>query len=327
MQIPPEVASRKPCSLTFFSPSPIKPRQLCIAGGASGIGLNTAKAMAAAGAFVTIADLQQEVGATIARELSSQGQKVQFVQVDVVNYEAQVVAFKSAVEFGGGKLDIVVPSAGIIAQNNLFDMAAETVPSLDTSPPEPGFSGVEVNLKGVYYSCYLALYYFRLPVPADATPFKKAIVLLSSAAGYQGYPNSTTYSASKFGVRGILYSLRAKASDQTPKVRINLVAPWFVRTPMLEGRSESDTRTLETVLRIYGLAAIENVVNAVVRLSANEEITGRAVVVMPETVSDLEDDIWGGYGGVVFQDKIGVRMGSILKAMAEAQAEAKERSG
>jgi 5'-hydroxyaverantin dehydrogenase len=96
------------------------------------------------------------------------------------------------------------------------DMAAKTETSLDVTPPQPGFTGVDVNLKGVYYTCYLALHYFRLPPPANATPFKRSLVIVSSLAEYLGYPYSTTYSMFKFGVRGILYGLGERKRSGDP---------------------------------------------------------------------------------------------------------------
>jgi 5'-hydroxyaverantin dehydrogenase len=299
---------------TLFDATNLKGKSVLITGGASGIGAAVVTTLAAAGAFVTISDLQQEAGSAVAKDLKSQGFKVQFVQTDVTSYESQTTAFKSAITFGGGKLDIVVPSAGIIAEKNLLDMAAATEPSIDTAPPEPSFSGVEVNLKGVYYSCYLALYYFRLPAPANTPPFKKAIVLIASVAGYQGYPTSTTYSISKFGVRGILHGIRAKATEQN--IRVNLVAPWFVHTPMAVDPSKPDAEALARMTRVWGFAPMEKVVDAIVRMGADEEIMGRAAIVMPEGSVDLEDDIWGAYGGPVMQRSMVAALEKSMKGMA-----------
>ncbi|KAF2792799.1 NAD(P)-binding protein [Melanomma pulvis-pyrius CBS 109.77] len=300
---------------TTLDTSNLKDKSVLITGGASGIGLAGATAVASAGAFVTIVDLQEELGIAVAKELSFQGYKVQFVQTDVTSYESQTAAFKSAIEFGGGKIDIVIPSAGIIAEKNLLDMVAGTEPSLDSVPPVPSFSGVEVNLKGVYYTCYLALYYFKLPEPEDTAPFKKAIILIASVAGYLGYPSSTTYSISKFGVRGILHGIRAKAAEQTPQIRINLIAPWFVKTPMTVDPSKPDAESLMRAGRMYGFAPMENVVDAIMRFSVNEKTTGRAALIMPDGNVDLEDDIWGGYGGPVMQQQMGTALERIIKEM------------
>ncbi|KAF2187372.1 NAD(P)-binding protein [Zopfia rhizophila CBS 207.26] len=277
----------------------LKDKSVIVTGGSSGIGLASVEKLASLGAIVSILDVQIEAETAAANDLSSKGHKVQFVQCDVSKYESQVAAFKSAIEFGGGKIDLVVAAAGIVAEKNLFEMAAQSEPSLDIPPPEPGLGGVDVNLKGVYYSCYLALHYFRLPPPANTTPFKKAIVLIASIAGYIGYPESTTYSMSKFGVRGLLH------------IRINLVAPWFIKTSMTMGLREQ--------MNHFGFAPIENVIDAVLRLGADEKVTGRAAIIMPEGNSDLGDDVWDGLAGPTVQKVLGERMGNMMKAMAAAQ--------
>ncbi|ORY02555.1 hypothetical protein BCR34DRAFT_80586 [Clohesyomyces aquaticus] len=253
-----------------FDPSTLKGKSVIITGGASGIGLACATAFAHYGALVTILDFNEEAGQAISSDLTSKGYKAQFLPCDVTSYASQASAFQSAIAFGGGNLDIVFPNAGIAAQGNLFDMATKTEPSLDETPPEPGISVVDVNLKGVYYTCYLALHYFRLPVPSGAEtgePFQKAVVLLASMASYIGYTPSSTYSMAKFGVRGLFYGIRYKGLEQSPRVRINLVAPWFVKTSMTAGQDAT---------HVYGYAEMEEVVGAVLRLAGDEGVTGRA---------------------------------------------------
>lgn len=311
-------------AIEFTAPldaSTLKGKSILVTGGASGIGLAYVEAAASYGAFVTIADLQQEAGETIAKDLSLKGYKVQFMQCDVTSYQSQFTAFKSAIEFGEGRIDVVVPSAGIIAQRNLLSMAEHTEPSLDAPPPEPGFSGVEVNLKGVYYTCYLALHYFRLPVPLDATPFKKGIVLIASVAGYLGYPHSTTYSMSKFGVRGILYGIRDKAREAG--VRVNLIAPWYIKTAMT---TKDDEPAIADHLKVFGFAPMENVVDALLRFSADEGLAGRSAVIMPEGNYDIGDDIWDGFGGMVMQQRMSVALTRVLKIMAELQKQKEQQT-
>lgn len=300
---------------TPVNTSKLKDKSILITGGASGIGLACAKYMAKAGASVTIADMQEEAGAATAKDLSSKGLKIQFVHCDVVSFASQVAAFKSAVEFGGNKLDIVVPSAGIIAERNLFDMAADVEPSLDVAPPEPGFSAVDVNLKGVYYSSYLALHYFRIPRQPDDT-FKKSLILIASIAGYLSFPPSTTYSMSKFGVRGLFWGIRSKASEQDPPVRVNLVGPWFVETPMIAHGTGAMGET--SLSKLVGYAPMEGVVDAVVRLGVDESVHGRAVGCMPGGNVDFEDEL--GNGGVGAQK-------AVLNMVAKAHRKMDEAGG
>jgi 5'-hydroxyaverantin dehydrogenase len=305
--------------------SNLKGRSVLITGAASGIGLACATKMAEAGAIVTLSDLQEATGQTIVQELQSKGCKVQFVQCDVASYTAQVEMFQRAVQFGGGKLDIVVPNAGIIGEHNLFDLVPAETPSLDSPPPpEPGYAGLKVNLHGVYNTCYLAIHYFRLPRDVSDT-FKPAIVLIASLAGYLGYPSGSTYSMSKFGVRGLFYSIRDRATRATPAVRVNLIAPWYIDTAMT-GTPEFRNGEAAAMLHYTGFAPMERVVDAVVRFSADERLQGRAAGIFPLANEDLGDDLEGAFAGVVLQKHMGLVRQMVVKGMAEQGTQKNELS-
>lgn len=301
---------------TEVDTSTLKNKSVLITGGAVGLGFACAETIASYGAIVTIADIQESMGQAAAEKLNLKGYKVRFVQCDVTSYESQFEAFKAAIEYGGGRLDVVIPNAGVIAERNIVDMAATSEPSLETPPLEPGLSGLDINLKGVYYSCYLALHYFRLPPPPDATPFKKGIVLISSLAGYAGYPFSTTYSISKFGVRGILYGIRDQAIQCDPPVRVNLVAPWYINTPMVENL---DNAAAVSHVQLFRCVPVESVVAAVVRFGADESISGRSAGIYPAGTFDVGDNIWEGYGGKGMQERMVVETGTIFKNLAEME--------
>jgi len=284
--------------------SNLKDRSVLITGAASGIGLACAVKMAEAGAIVTMADLHDTAGGVI-QDLITRGLRVQFVQCDVTSYEDQASMFQSAIIFGDGQIDIVIPNAGILAEKNLFDMVPATLPNPgDTPPPPPSFACVSVNLEAVYNTCYLALHHFRLP-RAAATTFKPSIVLIASLAAYIGYPYSTTYSMSKFGVRGLLYSLRERAMHSS--IRINLVAPWYVDTGI--AKQADFVEDNGAVLNIIGFVSMDRVVDAVVRFASVQELCGRSVGIFPKGSEDLLDDLEGGYGGAI-----------VSKHMREVQA-------
>lgn len=280
--------------------SNLKGRSVLITGAARGIGLACASKLAEAGAAVTISDVQSGAGEAAAQELSSKGLQVQFVQSNVTSYASQTTLFKRAIAFGGGKIDIVIPNAGICAERNLFDMIPTEAPDLDSHPPEPGYSTMDVNLRGVYYTCYLSLYYFRLPRDDSFAP---SLVLIASLAGYVGFPSSATYSMSKFGVRGLFYGTRDRAATSTPPVRVNLVAPWFIPTAMT---AQEDFMASEAgaMMKTMGAAQLEGVVQAVTRFSVDENAHGRAAGIFPQAVYDLEDDLEGGFAGQTTQQGI-----------------------
>ena len=318
--LPPELEKLVPKTtpVDFSKPldsSNLNDRSVLITGGASGIGLACAEAFASHGSFVTIADLQQEAGTAAATDLTSKGYKVQFIFCDVTSYNSQCSAFKSAITFGNGKLDIVAPVAGVLGQKHIVKLAAETKPSLDAPPPEPGFNHImDVNLKGAFYTSYLALHYFRLPDPANTPPFKKSIVLVSSVAGYHGAASSTTYTISKFGVRGILYGIREQAL--AAGVRVNLIAPWYVKTPMTT-KATSGSAEIDANISVFGVAPMEDVTDIVMRFGADESVAGRAVIIMPEGNFDLGDYFWEGYGGLELQKALARTAQRVFKAQQE----------
>ncbi|KAJ4983640.1 5'-hydroxyaverantin dehydrogenase [Stagonosporopsis vannaccii] len=290
--------------------SSLKGRSVLITGSARGIGLACATRLAEAGALVTISDVRVETGEIAAQELTLRGFKVQFVQCDVTSYSSQVALFKKAITFGGGQLDVVVPNAGICAEQNLLDMIPAEAPILGSEPPEPSYSTMDVNLKGVFYSCFLAFHYFRLPRDPSFAP---SIVLIASLAGYVGFPSSVTYSMSKFGVRGLFYGTRDRAAAANPPVRVNLVAPWFIPTAMT-AQDDFVASEAGAMMKLMGSAQLDGVVQAVTHFSADETAHGRAAGIFPHGVHDLGDDLEGGFAGQKTQQG----MLDILASMAPA---------
>src|SRR5690606_12572312 len=83
-----------------------------VTGGASGIGEQTVRKLAELGARVTIADVDEEKGASLAAELSGAGKDILFVRTDILK-EADIAALSKNVTGQFGGINIVVNSAGI----------------------------------------------------------------------------------------------------------------------------------------------------------------------------------------------------------------------
>jgi 5'-hydroxyaverantin dehydrogenase len=171
-----------------------------------------------------------------------------------------------------------------------------------------------VNLHAVYNTCYLALHYFRLP-RTSAIEFKPSIVLIASLASYAGYLHSTTYSMSKFGVRGLFYGIRDRAMRSS--VRINLVAPAIINTAMT--RQPHVQAADEAMTNLVGYTPIERVVDAVVRFAVEQEVSGRAVGIFPWVSEDLGDDLEGAYGGMTMGKHMKQVALMARKAMAKVE--------
>ena len=247
--------------------SALKGKSVLVTGGASGLGAAFVRAFAEAGAYVTIADIQAEMGQKHAEELKKEGHHVTFIHTDVLKWASQVSAFKAAINHSPCKaIDIVVPAAGITGHG--FVDPKDEPPSLERDPPEPSVDTISINLTGVFYTTKLALHYFQLKGSDQTTAQdRKSIILISSIAGYIEMPWVADYQSSKYGVRGLFKALRNNVPAMG--VRMNLIAPWFVHTPM--------TKDVTPMLvdKGYALAKPETVVEAVIRCATDANISGK----------------------------------------------------
>ena len=161
---------------------------MIITGGASGLGEATVKRFASEGAYVTIAHVDEEGGRSLAPALTSEGKHVQFATCDTTDWNSSSAAFKQAVNFGPSKtLDVAILSAGLSGVCRSFvDQVLDTEdPTLDNEPTMTGWPpAIEVNLKGVWLSAWLATHYFRLSSADGSEKKKKSLIFISSLAGY-----------------------------------------------------------------------------------------------------------------------------------------------
>ncbi|KAL4902039.1 hypothetical protein BDW74DRAFT_158950 [Aspergillus multicolor] len=294
--------------LSTIDPSNLKGLSVLITGGASGLGLSAARYLAESGAILTIADIQDEAGTKIASDLCAQGYKLQYVHCDITDYESQVAAFKAALAFSPRKtLDAVAAFAGVDKTGHLVDhvTATATEITIDSPPPAiPDLNPIEVNLKGTFYTATLALHYLRLPRPSDSS--SPSLTIVSSLAGYIDDTHSTSYTASKFGSRGLFRAIRAQASSQLG-IRVNAICPWAMRTPMIEGALQ---RMADYgILPGKGITMVPHGVltDALGRIVVDKEIHGRAFAIVPEGAVDLGDDIEGAYGGPALVEMMALR--------------------
>lgn len=193
-----------------------------VAGGASGLGEATARELAAQGARVTIADLNEEAGQALAAELAGG-----FVPADVTD-EAELRSAVAAVE----GLRLAVSCAGI-------GWAERTVGSDGPAALAPFETVVRVNLIGTFNLLRLAAAAMAANEP-DAEGERGAVVMTASIAAFDGQIGQAAYSASKGGVVGL--TLPAARDLARWGIRVCTIAPGLFDTPLLAGLPE-DTRT------------------------------------------------------------------------------------
>lgn len=274
--------------------SSLKETTVLVTGGAQGLGAEIVTKCAAAGAYVTIADIDDTKGQDLASTL---GENVQFVHCDVRQWSDQVSAFKAAIRFAPHSatppttLDHLVINAGIM-DKPFFIGSDPGMTNLDDDPPEPDARPIDVNTKGAMFSLKLAQLYMSTPSAPRASP--RSVVFILSPESYLTLPASIIYGGSKFGARGLFRSSRVPLANKG--VRVNALVPWLMETGMNAG---SDGVS-ETLLSLgVQFVSVEAHARVVMHLLSDDGIAGRAVaVVQPEgePFVDVEDDDSGGDG-------------------------------
>ncbi|MFF0051108.1 SDR family NAD(P)-dependent oxidoreductase [Streptomyces sp. NPDC005498] len=210
-----------------------------VTGGASGIGLATARRLAAGGAAVAVADYNEEGARTVAAELKAGGARALAVHLDVTDPESVRAAVEASVEDLGG-LHLAVNNAGIGIRGQLTGDH-----SLDDWSRV-----IATNLDGVFYS-------LRYELPAILASGGGAVVNISSVMGTNGTPGQSAYVAAKHGVLGLT---KAAALEYAAKgVRINAVAPGFIDTPILAAASAVYRERITAEHAVGRLGAAEEV--------------------------------------------------------------------
>jgi NAD(P)-dependent dehydrogenase (short-subunit alcohol dehydrogenase family) len=198
----------------------IKGASAIVTGGASGIGAACARRLAALGAKVVVADLNEDGGTAVAEEIGGA-----FVRVDVTDTEQIKAAVDRAEQLG--PVRVLVNSAGIgwaqrtVGKDGSYDSAAD----LDAYKKV-----VAINLVGTFDAIRLAGTAMSRTEPLDETGERGVIVNLASVAAFDGQIGQAAYSASKGGVVGMTLPVARDLS--AIGVRVNTVAPGLIDTPI-----------------------------------------------------------------------------------------------
>ena len=219
-----------------------------VTGGASGLGLAFTKRLLAEGAKVVIADYSSK-GQEAANELGEEG-NIRFFQVDVSD-ENQVKEMVAQTADWFGEVDIVVANAGIPSDTPIHLETAEAWQNL-----------ININLSGVFYTDKYAIEQMRKQGNGGS------IINIASILGLVGDPDAISYSAAKGGVVNITRSLGVAYAKEG--IRVNAVAPGYIRTPLLEQLDADKVKAMEEVHPIGRLGQPDEIANVVSFLASDE---------------------------------------------------------
>ena len=192
-------------------------RKALVTGGARGLGAGMAAALAAAGASVVIADIQEELGSATADELKQTGATAAFVKLDVTddaNWETAITA--TVGELGG--LDILVNNAGVELSGLVVDLDPDDVRKM-----------LEINVLGTALGVKHA---FRAMRPGGPAGSGGSVVNISSVAATIPFPGIAGYSATKSAVDRLTRVAAMESGKLGYGIRVNCVYPGLVPTEM-----------------------------------------------------------------------------------------------
>lgn len=227
-----------------------------VTGGASGIGEAVARAIAARGGQVVVADIDEADSERVTTAIGDAGGSAKAIRTDVTDAASVEAMVKFAVDAYGG-LDVAINNAGI----------GGPLSPTGEYPIDGWRQVIEINLNGVFYG-------MRYQIPAMLARGGGAIVNVASILGAVGTANSPAYVAAKHGVRGLTKA--AAIEYATRNIRINSVGPGYIETPLLTSLDEATMQALVNLHPMHRLGTSEEVAALIVFLASDEAafITG-----------------------------------------------------
>ena len=246
---------------------------VAVTGAAGGIGRGLCSYFAERGAAIAALDRSEAV-TQFGKELGAGGGRVAAAVADIADAGAVDAAFH---HFEGllGPVDILVNNAG-----------ASSHPSLERTPPEGFAQEVQINLNGAYNCAHAVL-------PAMKARRTGSIVNIGSVNGLGAYGDAA-YSAGKAGLISLTRSLALEYGRYN--LRVNIVCPATVRTPIWDERTSRNPDVLTQLARWYPLRRIVEPIEVI------------------QAVAFLASDAASAITGVVLPVDCGLTAGNIVMA-------------
>jgi NAD(P)-dependent dehydrogenase (short-subunit alcohol dehydrogenase family) len=229
-----------------------------ITGAGTGIGRATAKAMAAEGAKIVIAELNKEAGERTAQVIVQAGGDCIAVATDVTVEESMKAAIDTALSHYGA-LHILHNNAG--GSTNIDNTVVE-------APIEEFWRVIKLDLFGTFLGC-------RFGIPAIIQSGGGSVINMSSNVALMGIPGRDCYTAAKGGVAAITRSMAVEFASQ--KVRVNAIAPSATMTDRVRALVAGNAGLSKLAdAHLVGLIEPEDIANMAVFLASDESrmVTG-----------------------------------------------------
>ena len=228
-----------------------KDKVAIVTGGASGIGLATAKLLASKGARVVLADVQQEAGEAAAQEIEGGGGAARFVRTDVTSRDDLIAMIEFAVaQFGSA--EIFHNNAGVSESGDLLSLESDAWTRT-----------LAIDLEAVIRATQLEVQHLRRQGGGGV------IVNTASMAGILPQATSPVYATSKAGVIQLSRSLGYLAAEG---IRVNAICPSFTDTPMVRAAGEA---VMDAMRReVGGLLKPELIAEGVLKLIEDDSRAG-----------------------------------------------------
>jgi len=232
-----------------------------ISGAASGLGLASARRLAAEGATVVLADINTEQGSAAAESIPG----ASFECLDVSREDNWITLVDSVVA-RYGRLDVLLNAAGIVQLASIEDTDEALWRRINA-----------VGTDGTFFGCKHAL---RVMKSAG----QGSIINMCSTASIQGGPQIFAYAASKSAIRGMTKSVACLSAQEGYGVRCNSIHPGNMRTPMLDAVQDvvraNDPEAAQAMEDVW-VGQPEDVASMVLFLASDESksVNGAAMVV------------------------------------------------
>ncbi len=220
-----------------------------ITGAGSGIGRETAVMFAKEGAKMVIGDVNEQGGLETVAEIKAAGGDGYFAKLDVTNKAQVRQVIKDAVD-KYGRLDVLINNAGITQDAFLTKMTDDQWAKV-----------INVNLSGVFFCSQAA-------AEVMMAQGSGVIINASSIVGLEGNIGQVNYSATKAGLIGMTKTLAKELGRKG--VRVNAVAPGFIRTPMTAAVPDKILEMMKEKTPLLRLGETKDIAYAYLYLASDE---------------------------------------------------------